>query len=81
MSKNDGGPAYPVVTGIIAGRDEWDDAIVERTEHAAGMSLRDHFAGLALQGMLAANRGYTDAEYAKESYDIADDMLAAREAK
>jgi hypothetical protein len=47
-----------------------------------GMTLRDWFAGMALQGQYASCRpGYdfaTQADAAKQAYSIADAMLAAR---
>lgn len=44
-----------------------------------GMTLRDHFAGLAMQGMLAAYENYTTCDLTKYAYQIADEMLKARE--
>jgi len=41
-------------------------------------ALRDHFAGLAMQGFLSLNKFNTDM-IVKLSYDIADAMLAERE--
>jgi hypothetical protein len=51
-----------------------------------GMELRDWFAGLVLQGLIASPRGTpdgsnaTDAYYAKCAYLVADAMLKARQA-
>ena len=48
-----------------------------------GMTLRDYFAAKAMQGMLAACTGWSDAEQqrlSKCSYKMADEMLKAREA-
>ena len=48
-----------------------------------GMSLRDYFAAKAMQGMLAACTGWSDADQdrlASTSYRMADEMLKAREA-
>lgn len=84
---NDGGPAFPVDevrlsdgTGISAGHD--------------GMSLRDHFAGQSLAGMLAnapylmairdeaKHRGENAEDYiARTAYELADAMIKAREAQ
>jgi hypothetical protein len=47
-----------------------------------GMSLRDYFASRAMQGMLAACTGWSDAyqeRMAKASYKMADEMLKARD--
>jgi hypothetical protein len=47
-----------------------------------GMSLRDYFAAQAMQGMLAACTGWSDAyqeRMAKTSYMMADQMLIERQ--
>ena len=76
----DGGPAFPVFPETTSG-------------HAAafqGMTLRDHFAGLAMQTILASQ--YEDGIYvgdtdndsehmcANSAYMMADAMLKARQA-
>ena len=51
-----------------------------------GMTLRDYFAGLAMQGLIASPRGLigkneiTNVDYAQAAYLIADAMIKAREA-
>ena len=47
---------------------------------AKDMTLRDHYAGLAMQGMLADNGGsvFGNNDLAECAYAIADAMLAAR---
>ena len=68
---NDGGPAFPLApvvdpeTGQFCG------------PHSTGMTLRDWFAGMALQGYLANTTTYHPAA-AIETYRIADEMLTAR---
>ena len=44
------------------------------------MTLRDHFAGLAMQGICASapNVEWTDALISKEAYRMADAMIAER---
>jgi hypothetical protein len=78
---NDGGPAFPV-------KDEgrWlDPQTCTRWEPYNGMSLRDYFAGQALQGILSnpclleLHEDYK--ECAKACGLFADAMLAARERK
>lgn len=73
MSKETGGPAFPMPAS------EWNGA-------DSGMTLRDHFAGLAMQGWLAsygedmahpAQRGNAD-DAARNAYALADAMLKAR---
>jgi hypothetical protein len=52
------------------------------TWQAHGISIRDYFAAKAMQGLMNTEYRLTDASYnAKQSYAIADAMLAAREAK
>ena len=76
-----GGPAFPrgmTHVGNPTGREfEWEPA-------QAGMSLRDWFAGMALQGGLAATppREYSNIDpssLAAFVYEIADALLEARE--
>ena len=70
---NDGGPAFPTQNG---------------TRNDPGMTLRDWFAGMALQGMIAG--GNSNAvrllessfdTYGEAAYSAADEMLAARNGK
>ncbi|MND60596.1 hypothetical protein D3C80_518280 [compost metagenome] len=85
---NTGGPAYPYV--IVTKSDGATGAPIQH-EVSVGMTLRDHFAGIAM-GALYSN-GQTQAimsrcaKYdgvaattyaAKASYEIADAMIAAR---
>lgn len=66
---NDGGPAFP------RGKDCFG-AVQD------GMTMRDYFAGQALAGMLADSTcTASSAKLAAASYEVADAMLAAREAK
>ena len=47
-----------------------------------GLSIRDWFAGMALQGLLANNEtSYTPKQNAEEAYSFADAMIAARKEK
>ncbi len=64
MSKDTGGPAFPCHPGI-------ENPIYD------GMTLREHFAGKAMEGLIANNS--TDAqEIAQAAYIIADAMLERR---
>ena len=64
----DGGSAFP-----LAGSSHYQYAPQD------GMSLRDWFAGMALQGFVTNNGTETpDGALAEWSYDVADAMLAAR---
>ena len=71
---NDGGP---ITSALILGNDGSAVAV-------GGLSLRDWFAGMALQGATLFVNQHEDcyseyvAEIARESYLIADAMLVAR---
>ena len=69
----DGGPAFPTTAPL----ESWGDP-------NKGMSLRDWFAGQVLAGYLANPRAIIQSIPAKETaracYQMADAMLAAREA-
>lgn len=66
--KSDGGPAFPQSGETFIGQE--------------GMTLRDWFAGQALAGLLSpeayTSQGWTIA-VARDAYEIADAMIAARE--
>lgn len=76
----DGGPVHPcrIPTGGLHACDE-----PEPTKLHFGKSLRDDFAGLAMQGMLGGT--WPDKsdleETARRAYMLADEMLKAREQK
>jgi hypothetical protein len=64
MPVKDGGPAFPIQFGI----------------YDKGMSLRDWFAGMALQGLYASGDVTIGYEHnCLEAYKIADAMIAERE--
>lgn len=73
-----GGPAFPLPLG---------DANRAEPEESGGMSLRDYFAAKAMQTLLGSeytsehglHEGWQRA-MACEAYQVADTMLAAREA-
>jgi len=71
MSIEDGGPAFP--------RSETGDAEVGQIDEGApGMSLRDWFAGMALQGLLAAQiHGFTDRPVNGPFVDMASELADA----
>ena len=70
---NTGGPAFP---SHEAAESDYRNRI-----SGGGMSLRDWFAGKAMQGMLAASENYPTPELADYAYQVADAMLRAREVK
>ena len=69
MGKNDGGPAFPAKGAY-------------RRIEDSGMSLRDWFAGMAMQGLLASQApdySMRDEQIVSRAYTAADMMLAERE--
>lgn len=82
---NDGGLAFPgkrfQQVGTVAdfGFSDDDSPTFDHVEHS-GMSLRDHFAGLAMAGALGGPPGshLVPTRLAYDSYEIADAMIAAR---
>lgn len=82
---NTGGPAFPCVC-TNDGYEEINgfnhDVIPAGTAcQYRGLTMRDWFAGKAMQGMLAASENYPTPELADYAYQVADAMLRAREAK
>ena len=76
MTKDTGGPAFPVVIPLD-----------QSAESHMGMTLRDYFAAKALQGLMG--RDWSDfkvsdqeliAIWAQSAYGVADAMLKARQA-
>jgi len=64
-TKNDGGPVFPSPAASVG--------------HEVGMSLRDWFAGMALQYLQPGHDKWS--EIATDAYDLADAMLEARKAQ
>ena len=73
MSNNTGGPAFPQNTQIVAAAGQ-----VLHEGFTGGMTLRDYFAAKAMQGLMDAAMPMP--EIAQAAYQMADDMLKAREA-
>lgn len=71
--KKDGGPAFPVV-GMTQRGDQSFMGVFNN-----GMTLRDWFAGMALQGLLSDNINASHDDFAKHAFKYADAMLAERE--
>ena len=76
--KNDGGPAFPIRFRY----EKSDGSIV--THEADGMSLRQWYAGMALQGLLAESAHPQSAgswkqagSFAANAFELADAMIAA----
>jgi hypothetical protein len=71
---NDGGSAFPITQSCI-------DSFTQQRVNVVvgGMSLRDYFAAVVLEGQQANPEcGGTPAEYAACAYEMADAMLAER---
>jgi len=68
MSKETGGPAFPTKNQHQSANYLW---------HYEGMTLRDWFAGQAMQGLIPTSKD--DKQIAEWSYAMADAMLKARE--
>jgi len=70
---NDGGPAFPIPP---VGTGDPRDGM---TVGSSGMTLRDYFSAVALQGLRASPHFDSTPEgFALESYRLADAMLAER---
>lgn len=68
MPKEDGGPAFPRI---------WDDDTVE--VDSPGMTLRDWFAGMAMQGLIADPKYFSYRERTSmDAYGYADAMIQER---
>ena len=82
MTKNDGGPAYPVPSTPDPSSGNPHPAVTEGAGYS-GMTIRDYFAGQALTGILASYADINNicgaTECAIEAYNRADAMLRERE--
>ncbi|HDL8567108.1 TPA: hypothetical protein ACMY33_001286 [Yersinia enterocolitica] len=70
-----GGPAFPQSGAISGAGDIWMSSELG----GSGLTIRDYFAAKYMQGVSAnPDRLYSDNDLAKEAYQMADAMLAAR---
>jgi hypothetical protein len=84
--KNDGGPAFPIKkwTELVLDESGQIEATIKTKNHP-GMSLRDWFAGMAMQGLLTGLNWqpgrvvHSEDELASDAYGFADAMLVERE--
>jgi len=75
MTINTGGPAFPHVAELV--QHSPNGGITTKPITSNGMTLRDYFAGQAMQGLIAR---YSSPETtANLAYHMADAMLKARE--
>jgi hypothetical protein len=65
------------IAGTIYAKD-YTDWMVKTGGFARDMTLRDYFAGLAMQGLTVHNIRESYAEMAEKSYTMADAMLKER---
>ena len=74
-TKNTGGPAFPALKTTVN-----KSPGVYTSEVEPGMTLRDYFAGLAMQAMVANGGSLGSSEgLARGAYGYADAMIKARE--
>lgn len=73
---DDGGPVHPCLIPVPGALHANGDP-PPMTRHY-GISLRDHFAGLAMQALVAQRCYPTDDQVAKWAYHVADLMLQER---
>lgn len=73
---DDGGPAFPLHPGVLP---DWDGQ--------NGMSLRDHFAGQAVQAAITGHFSHyghdnywAPKDIADYAYEVSDALIAARKA-
>ena len=80
---NDGGPAFPLGTTAGTMKPHPDGTlIVTNYGMEYGMTLRDHFAAAALQGILARGQSLLSKKCeVLEAFKYSDAMLKAREVK
>lgn len=75
--KHTGGPVYPGPVHDVYRLDDGQSVLV----YSAGKTLRDEFAGLAMQAVIARGDDTNRPGIADWSYAMADAMLCAREDK
>jgi hypothetical protein len=69
-----------IIEDLIAGQCTAAQAMAWIAQHMENADLRDHFAGLAMQGDKANPNGFeTPENIAVYAYEIADAMLKARQ--
>lgn len=84
MSKQDGGPAFPVLVQDDAGGGVIGLQTGPISGWVTGMTLRDYFAAKAMAAIVSTVAGadeehdLSEAEVAQYAYELADEMLAKR---
>lgn len=77
---DDGGPAFPQLSVEACARDGHGDLLEPFTSAHGGMTLRDWFAGMAMQGLIQSGEIILERKQwtCANAYLYADAMLAAR---
>ena len=75
--KDDDGPAFPVSRNRSFD-EETGDLALSTSYVSSGLSVRDWFAGMALQGLLSNDSRMPWATAASEAYEYADAMIEER---
>ena len=73
MTRDNGGPAFPMPSGA-------EPRMYETTHYNEGMSLWDYYFGLAMQGAITnpTNDGFTCEKVAQFAAEFVDAMMAER---
>ena len=83
IAVKDGGAAFPVITEIVVGHDEWGNEVTNEIRSTGGsVSVRDYFAAKAMAALIisCADKTFiTRNDECAEAYNYADAMLRARE--
>lgn len=77
-AKDNGGPAFPIMTTVFATDPDGNPVQSNVVHH--GMTLRDYFAGQVIAAAVQfwLGKSATDAMVAAWAYETADAMIAAR---
>lgn len=79
----DGGSVFPKIQTKEEDSSIWQNTSFSNISSSGGMSLRDWFAGMAMQGFCSATDqtgqwAWTEISAPRMAYKLADEMLAAR---
>ena len=77
--KNNGGPAFPCKKIVSYQTSLFSSEAIPVYEEVGGMTLRDWFAGMALQGVGVVDENVSEMEIAARAYIIADGMIKVRD--
>lgn len=80
--KNADMPAMPTIANLDRDQDKFYEKQVSNNDYMLfGLTKREHFAGLAMQGMISAEYGakVSPGQWAKDALEAADALLAELE--